>query len=1639
MDEDGEEGGAVLDFWRAVAAIRDALVRSAAAVVFWSKSLYAMVHFSASAGSAGALPPPASTAAATAIPRDSPVRRMSERKLSVSGAVVGALGQGLQGRPEVRVLTLNDGEHQEETLYRLRKGWSLHFRLGTSLLGRSVTLHCNHPSAPEEDFSRAAYRVLPWQSDSGSSDDTAKFAEVVIRRAGSFHYYFTYDESAENRAGSGYFTVDPVLTCGPDLDTPLPLDSVQCQTVLSKLLGPLPTWEGKLRVSKESGYNMIHFTPIQELGGSNSAYSLSDQLRLNPKFDFDGKTADIIDVEAVTDKMRRDWKVLSICDIVLNHTANESKWLQSHPECTYNLINCPHLRPAYLLDAALHQLTLEVAAGKWEYSGIPKEVDCEAHLQAIRSAMHSSFLPRIKLDELFLIDTNSLVAQFLALARTTPPSQNPASFEDKQLVVIVRDDQWTRRKSSVDMELAQKYFNTYRGDCYDEETRLRRCGEDFKQHIEGLNNIQKEALNNHLNSAIENCIAGMRYFRVQDNGPHIREVSVQNPLVPRYFTDCGEPKSLEEHEQLMYSDKACFMMAHNGWVMGDDPLRNFAGPDSNVYLRRELIAWGDSVKLRFGEKPEDCPFLWQHMKTYVEQTARVFDGIRLDNCHSTPIPVAEYLLDAARKVRPDLYVVAELFTNSDAKDNIFVNRLGITSLIREAMSAWDSHELGRLVYRYGGEPVGAFLQPVARPLVPSVAHALFLDQTHDNMSPIDKRSVFDLLPSAALVSMACCGTGSNRGYDQLVPHHIHVVEEDREYTSWVDGDTSNPEAVNLQTGITAGKRALNKLHFELGLEGYNQVFVDQMDADVVAVTRHNPSTHQSVILVAYTAFHMPEPHFYRNGMKPLTVEGTVDEVILETTLTHAAFKSNNGPRFGKQETFKKDPNKINGLSDYTLSLRESFPLSESDALVLGHSSDPGLTVLNFKNFQPGSVVAIRVSLNEKVRPAIEKLRRITSALCSSSGDLDLDTVVSRLSLADLNRALYRCSEEEKDEPPHAGTYEIPGFAPMVYAGLQGIMSLLSEIRPKNDLGHPVCGNLREGNWMIDFMHERLKRNPGTCDLGLWLERSLQPVKEIPRYLVPRYFDVIITNTYLALIQHAWNSMSEFVKGGSTFLRSLAMGSLQCGGVVYSAQLPQLSPNLSPPLPNTRSDKPEQVFTTLSAGLPHFSTGYMRNWGRDTFIALRGLFLLTGRFQETRYHLLGYAACLRHGLLPNLLDGGKNARFNCRDALWWWMYTLKTYVEMAPDGVSILKDTVSRIFPTDDSEAQEPGKHDQPLYDVIQEAMQTHFQGLIFRERNAGTRIDAHMTDKGFNNQIGVHPETGFVFGGNEWNCGTWMDKMGSSEKAHIRGKPATPRDGSAVELVGLSKMTVQWLSNMHRQGHYPYESVTHTNRDGTSTTWTYEQWSEKIAKNFEKFFWISEAPAAGELRPDLINRRGIYKDSHGATQAWADYQLRCNFPIALIVAPDMVDPNHAWTALKVAEKHLLGPLGMKTLDPSDWSYRPDYDNSNDSEDASVAHGFNYHQGPEWVWPVGFFLRARLHFASIVDGGSQLCKTIASTRSLMSKHFSEIQSSHWRGLPELTNSNGAYCHDSCRTQAWSMSTLIEVLYDMEKLEEKLANN
>ena len=159
-----------------------------------------------------------------------------------------------------------------------------------------------------------------------------------------------------------------------------------------------------------------------------------------------------------------------------------------------------------------------------------------------------------------------------------------------------------------------------------------------------------------------------------------------------------------------------------------------------------------------------------------------------------------------------------------------------------------------------------------------------------------------------------------------------------------------------------------------------------------------------------------------------------------------------------------------------------------------------------------------------------------------------------------------------------------------------------------------------------------------------------------------------------------------------------------------------------------------------------------------------------------------------------------------------------------------------------------------------------------------------MNDQGFNNQIGVDVETGFVFGGNAHNCGTWMDKMGSSAKAGNKGEPATPRDGSAVEIVGLARSVVGYLWESFTSGTYPYAGVERFNKDGTKTRWTYDEWARQIDRNFERHFWVHVEPdPTNEPHPELINRRGIYKDSYGASKPWADYQLRPNFVVAMAV------------------------------------------------------------------------------------------------------------------------------------------------------------
>ena len=45
--------------------------------------------------------------------------------------------------------------------------------------------------------------------------------------------------------------------------------------------------------------------------------------------------------------------------------------------------------------------------------------------------------------------------------------------------------------------------------------------------------------------------------------------------------------------ELIYTEKGGLCMAHNGWVMGDDPLRNFALPGVQTIYRQNMETYFD--------------------------------------------------------------------------------------------------------------------------------------------------------------------------------------------------------------------------------------------------------------------------------------------------------------------------------------------------------------------------------------------------------------------------------------------------------------------------------------------------------------------------------------------------------------------------------------------------------------------------------------------------------------------------------------------------------------------------------------------------------------------------------------------------------------------------------------------------------------------------------------------------------------------------------------------------------------------------------------------------------------------------------------------------------------------------------------
>lgn len=75
--------------------------------------------------------------------------------------------------------------------------------------------------------------------------------------------------------------------------------------------------------------------------------------------------------------------------------------------------------------------------------------------------MHTHFLPLAKIHELYILDINEVIAEFLNLARNQIPADDTSDVKNES-ISIIRDPQYRRLKSSVDMNLALKLYNTYR-------------------------------------------------------------------------------------------------------------------------------------------------------------------------------------------------------------------------------------------------------------------------------------------------------------------------------------------------------------------------------------------------------------------------------------------------------------------------------------------------------------------------------------------------------------------------------------------------------------------------------------------------------------------------------------------------------------------------------------------------------------------------------------------------------------------------------------------------------------------------------------------------------------------------------------------------------------------------------------------------------------------------------------------------------------------------------------------------------------------------------------------------------------------------------------------------------------------------
>jgi len=195
--------------------------------------------------------------------------------------------------------------------------------------------------------------------------------------------------------------------------------------------------------------------------------------------------------------------------------------------------------------------------------------------------------------------------------------------------------------------------------------------------------------------------------------------------------------------------------------------------------------------------------------------------------------------------------------------------------------------------------------------------------------------------------------------------------------------------------------------------------------------------------------------------------------------------------------------------------------------------------------------------------------------------------------------------------------------------------------------------------------------------------------------------------------------------------------------------------------------------TILAGYHWFG-----DWGRDTCIALPGLLLTTGRFEEAREVLETFAKAQKNGLIPNRFDDyGNGCDYNSADASLWFIRAVEMLAEASGD------------------ESVWSGKLGKAVREILEAFI-------------AGTEYNIHAE------------EDGLLWCGDEETQLTWMD-------AKVAGKAVTPRYGKPVEINAL------WL-------HALQTAARHNAGNAGRLVSKWQEIANKGRERFEKTFWYEE-------------------------------------------------------------------------------------------------------------------------------------------------------------------------------------------------------